>query len=362
MLILEKLQNIKKINLDLGKYTFFQKLNWRRIAIFLLFQFVFSAITAPLILFYGPFENIKSVIVGSLYTTYRHKYMAEFFLSQEAIERIIGRDGYYTQSELVNEQEMSEQPVEDIDIRASSSDKVEQFVIDGGRSFQGYLIVVSDPKMVKVGYSSKLPVEGERTSTLAKRNNALAAVNAGGFTYNGESWASTGGTYEGFIIRDGKVIGNAHGDEDTPDDAIGITDKGQLIFGRYSINDLRNKGVKEAICFFGPQLIVNGKKLFSQGETGGLGYAPRTAIGQKATGEILFLCVDGRDLLGSLGASMYDLQEILYKQGAYNAINLDGGSSSAMYYNGKIINKPTNSAGERAIPSVFMVVPEGEDD
>ncbi|MDF2522866.1 MAG: exopolysaccharide biosynthesis protein, partial [Clostridiales bacterium] len=162
---------------------------------------------------------------------------------------------------------------------------------------------------------------------------------------------------EGFIIQDGKVTGNVYPDEDTHDDAIGFTDKGQLIFGRYTINDLKKKNVKEAICFFGPQLIVNGKKMFSPGETGGLGIAPRTAIGQKANGEIMFIVVDGRDLLGSLGATMYDLQEILFKQGAVNAINLDGGSSSAIYYDGKIINRQTNSAGERAIPSVFMVSP-----
>ena len=347
MLALGKMQNFFGFTRNI-------KFNWKNIAIFLVFEFFFSAVTAPLIIFYGPFDNIKSIVVGSFYTTMRHKYLAEFFLSQDAIERIIGKDGYYTQAEARQEQALTDQPVEDIKIQASQSANVQKFDIDGGRSFKGYLIQIDDPTMVKVGYSSKLPLEGERTSSIAKRNKAFAAINAGGFTYN-EAWASTGGGFEGFIMHNGKVIGNALPDDDTPDDAIGITDKGQLIFGRYSVNDLKKKNVKEAICFFGPQLIVNGKKMFSAGETGGLGYAPRTAIGQKATGEIVFLVVDGRDLLGALGASMFDLQEILHAQGVVNAINLDGGSSSALYYDGRIINKQTNSTGERPIPSIFMV-------
>ena len=55
---------------------------------------------------------------------------------------------------------------------------------------------------------------------------------------------------------------------------------------------------------------------------------------------------------------MFDLQEILFANGAVNAIALDGGSSSTMFYNGKIVNSPSNPMGERVIPSVFMMIPE----
>ncbi|MDF2523671.1 MAG: exopolysaccharide biosynthesis protein, partial [Clostridiales bacterium] len=184
-------------------------IQWKKVAIFLLFELVFSAITAPTIIFYGPFENIKSVVVGSLYTTYSHKYMAEFFLSQEAIDRIIGKDGYFNDEKIVQEEVSTDQPVQDINIAASHSEKVSLTYIDGGRSFQGYLITIDDPSLVKVATSEKLPIEGERASTIAKRNKALAAINAGGFTYS-ESWSSTGGAYEGFIIQDGKVTGNVY--------------------------------------------------------------------------------------------------------------------------------------------------------
>jgi len=327
----------------------------KKIAIFLAFEFIFTAVTMPLLVFFGPFDNVKKVVVGSLFTTFSHKYMVEVFLSQQAIERIIGKDGYYAYAEA----ETDGQTIDKMDFKVVHTDKIDVLNIEGG-DLKGCMLVIHDPTRIKVGYSSKIPKQGETTSTIAKNNGAIAALNAGGFTYN-DNWASTGAGFEGFIIHEGRVIGNALKNENTPDDAIGFTDKGQLIFGRYSINDLKRNNVKEAISFFGPQLIVKGKKRFSPGDNGGLGIAPRSAIGQKATGEVIFLAIDGRDILGgSLGASMYDLQEILYAQGVVNAINLDGGSSTTLFYNGKVINKPSNPMGERAIPSVFMVLPEKE--
>ena len=65
----------------------------------------------------------------------------------------------------------------------------------------------------------------------------------------------------------------------------------------------------------------------------GSGLNPRTAIGQCADGSVLMLVTDGRGKNGHLGASASDLIEIMEKYGAVNAANLDGGSSSCMYYN-----------------------------
>lgn len=331
---------------------------FKKIFIVLVLECVISLITAPIIIFYGPFENLKSVVVGSLYTTLSHQYMVEFFLSDQAIERIIGKVGAYSQS--TGEEEVNSGS---FNIKITHSDKIDFMKIDGGNlRLKGYLLVIHDPTTVKVGYSSKLPIEGELTSEIAKRNGAIAAINAGGFAYNTNSgaWTSTGGKFEGYILHNGQIAGNNIKSENKAYDAVGFNNKGQLIFGKYSVKKLKDMGVGEAVCFFGPKLIVNGKKMFAKGEYGGMGINPRTAIGQKSTGEVLFLVIEGRDLLGSFGASMYDLQEILYEQGAVNAINLDGGSSSAMYYNGKLVNKPSNAMGERTIPSVFMALPAKE--
>ena len=69
----------------------------------------------------------------------------------------------------------------------------------------------------------------------------------------------------------------------------------------------------------------------------GSGLNPRTAIGQRADGAILMLVTDGRGKAGHLGASASDLINVMVEYGAINAANLDGGSSSCMYYNGEYL-------------------------
>lgn len=351
-------QKIKKAGFFsvFGKYISEKlKRNWKIITAFILFEAVFTFLTAPLIVYFGPFNNLKSTLVGSLYSTLSHRYMVDSFLSQEAIERIIGNRGYYVD---VPKTESIQDQAGAVKINSTHSDKVELVQIDGA-GIKGYMTFISDPTKVKVGYSSKLPAMGESTSAIAKANKALVAINAGGFSYNDSvNWSSIGDKFEGYIIHEGKIVGNSNNDDDQKDDAIGITAKGELVFGRYSANELIKNNVKEAITFFGPQLIVKGNKVFRYGEDGGLGIAPRTAIGQKANGDIIFLVIDGRNIFGSLGATVYDVQEILYANGAVNAIALDGGSSSTMFYNGKVINNVSNPMGERVIPSVFMMVPD----
>ena len=111
-------------------------------------------------------------------------------------------------------------------------------------------------------------------------------------------------------------------------------------------------GINSAVEF-GPYLIVNGKNQIKNSNSGGI--QPRTAIGQKKDGTIIMVCIDGRKPGYSLGATLMDLQNVFNKYGAHNAANLDGGSSSTMYYNGKLVNKPSTPIGERYLPNAIIV-------
>ena len=169
-------------------------------------------------------------------------------------------------------------------------------------------------------------------------------------------------------MHDGKVIFNDLKENTRKSEIVAFTDGGKLLVGSYSLNELNKLNVSEAVSF-GPALIVNGKPTIKEGD-GGLGIAPRTAIGQKKDGTILMLTIDGRSIKSS-GATLLDVQNILLEHGAYNASNLDGGSSSSMYYNGKLINNPCekiifNSSeiivrkqknGSGRVVSTFMVLP-----
>ncbi len=314
----------------------------RRLFIFLLFELIFTCITAPLLVFYGPFEDVKSTIVGASMNTLSHQYIAKLFLSDDAIVRIL------KDTHAVDPTEQGEQ-LQTIKLSNKHNSKIEVFNIDGG-DFEGKLMVVHDPTRVIAGYSSQMPDSGETTSQISKNNGAIGGINAGGFMDRG--WTGTGGTPLGFIVHNGKIIYNQVKNDDTKQNTVAFTKEGMLIVGKHSMKELKKLGIKEGVSF-GPPLIVNGKPTITKGD-GGWGIAPRTAIGQRETGEVLMLVIDGRSL-ESFGATLRDVQDVLLQYGAVNAANLDGGSSTTMYYNGKVINKPSDKLGERTVPSAFVV-------
>ena len=135
---------------------------------------------------------------------------------------------------------------------------------------------------------------------------------------------------------------------------FGFDKDDKLVLGRISDRQALNMGLRDAIEF-GPYLIINGKRSFVRGN-GGWGIAPRSAIGQRQDGIVLFLVINGR-LTTSIGADMVDLCDIMENYGAYNAANLDGGSSSELVINNKIINTPV-AGGKNGLRdmSTFWVV------
>ncbi|MCX7710120.1 MAG: phosphodiester glycosidase family protein [Clostridia bacterium] len=298
----------------------------------------------PFLVFYGPFDNIKKIVVGASWNSFRTQYVSKMFLSDQAIARILG-NGYAVDPSTAGED------LQILKLGQNHDDVIEVFNVDGG-DYSGKLMIVHDPTRIVVGYSSQMPKAGETTSTIAKRNGAVAAINAGGFM--DLAWAGTGGAPMGYIFSGGKLLYSQSKDENAKADTAAFTDKGMLIVGRHSISQLKKYGVKEGVSF-GPPLIVNGKPTIKKGD-GGWGIAPRTAMGQRADGAVLFLVIDGRRL-GSLGATLRDVQDILLEYKAVNAVNLDGGSSTTMYFNGKVINKPSDVLGERSVPTTFMVMP-----
>jgi hypothetical protein len=126
-----------------------------------------------------------------------------------------------------------------------------------------------------------------------------------------------------------------------------------LHVGTMTVSEIKSKGIQSGVCF-GPVLISNGvprEQSFS-------GVNPRTAIGQRSDGAILMLVIEGRQVT-SMGATYQDLTEIFLSYGAVNACNLDGGSSTMMWYQGGYVNKCASVIGIRPLPTTFLVLKEG---
>lgn len=213
-----------------------------------------------------------------------------------------------------------------------------------GEGYSGLLAIVKDPSQITVAKSTTLGSYGNLISKFSKDNNALVAINASGFA--DENWQGNGGTITGSMVIDGVDYGN-------PSERLkffGFKEDNRLYIENYNKDNISQYkwGIQ-----FSPALIVDGE-IYVQGSFG-YGLQPRSAVGQSKSGEFLMLIIDGRQVGHSLGATVTDLAEIMLRHNAYQAMNLDGGSSSIMTYKGETINKPssTNYLG-RYLPNAFI--------
>ena len=110
-----------------------------------------------------------------------------------------------------------------------------------------------------------------------------------------------------------------------------------------------------------PQLIKNGKSEITwEEEKSSKSFVetkhPRTAVAKLKDGKFLMVTVDGRSE-ASGGIGLEDLAKILLELGATDAMNLDGGGSSTMFLDGKVVNHPSDKEGERKVGDAILVTP-----
>jgi exopolysaccharide biosynthesis protein len=190
---------------------------------------------------------------------------------------------------------------------------------------------------------------------MVERTGAIAGVNAGGFA--DPNWQGNGFQPIGLVIANGEIYYDGGINNKKKTQIVGLDKTGKMVAGNYTIPQLKEMGVREAVTFQ-PRIIVNGKGLVKNAADG-WGIAPRTVMGQRADGAILFLVIDGRQT-HSIGANLYDCQNIMLENGAVIAANLDGGSSTVLVKDHQIVNSPASKSGERYLPTAFLVFNDPE--
>ncbi len=301
------------------------------------------------LVFNGPSQHVSDLAALAMDESSAAKFVPRLFLGEDGMNAVLSRNTIQEINEEVNTQL--------IDTTLATSDEgdeetpdIEIVEVKGG-TYRGYMMIVKDPSRVIVGvcastFSTTAP--GKLLPDIVAHYNGVGGINAGGFWDNGGQ--GNGGFPIGLVISQGKLMNNAY-DNASYNTAIGFDQNNVLIVQKMNTETAVKRGLRDAVAF-GPGLIVNGEPAAITGTSGGVN--PRSAIGQRADGAVLLLVIDGRQV-NSLGAGMSDLISVMLEYGAVNAANLDGGSSSKLYYNGEFINDGVAVTGSRRLATAFIV-------
>ena len=312
----------------------------------------------------GPSATARDLFVMSVRETSAMGWVANLYFSDEEIARIENRkdveDFNETDTSLIQIPKETE-PVfgDDSEEKGPQPDAWGLIDEDGdgiilqdvkGEGYSGYMMVVLDPSRVIVGsvpgaYGSR----GYTVEEMVKNFDAVAGTNAGGFydpdgkgngsipdslvVFEGQTYYAGSGSRQGFVGFDSNHI--------------------MHVAKRITEAEIKEKDIQYGVCF-GPVLVANGEPC----EMNVSGVNPRTAIGQRSDGAILMLVIDGRQVI-SMGATMQDLVDIMLDYGAVNACNLDGGSSTLMWYEDGYVNNCASVIGIRPVPTAILVLKEG---
>ncbi|MFD4958451.1 phosphodiester glycosidase family protein [Microbacterium sp. NPDC058389] len=225
----------------------------------------------------------------------------------------------------------------------SGADTVTYYVAD---------VTLSDATAVRSAFAKDQFGENitELTSAIAADNDAIFAINGDYYGFRDT----------GIVIRNGVVFR----DEPAREGLVFYTD------GRVEVYDETTTTAAELLAdgawntlSFGPAIVEDGSVVdgiedveidTNFGNHSIQGDQPRTAVGVIDENHLVFVVVDGRQSGYSAGVTLTELADIMVDLGATTAYNLDGGGSSTMYFNGEVINQPSNG-GERGTSDILYI-------
>ncbi len=302
----------------------------------------------------GPSPALRDSFVMTMIWTRRFDFIPNIFLTEEEVQEIYNTHFKVTASDKTDPSMISIHTGEENDPSQGSQPDAYGLVDEDGdgvimvdvkkKGFVGKMMVVKDPSRIFVGKPEVYGGYGMTLDAMCDRYGAIGGINGGAFF--DEDGGGTGGFPDGLTIVDGEYFVAGH--ERT---FAGFTEDNILFVGDIDQDTAWDLHIRCGVSF-GPALIING-----QGVYGGYmetGINPRTAIGQRADGAVLMLVIDGRQM-HSVGCSFGDVRDVMIDFGAVNACNLDGGSSTVMYYNGEYVNSPSSASGtSRTLPNAFL--------
>jgi exopolysaccharide biosynthesis protein len=286
------------------------------------------------------FPSAQKMFVTTVLESGQLKFLAGLFLSPEQVQAIVDENSMKELNAEVNTDLIS------FDNSTNTDQKDIEVEEVAGATYTGTMMIIKDPSRLSVASIYPWKAQGIPLEELCLQDGAIAGINGG--LYNSHN--NSGGNPYGVLVSHGEIQYNKPWEWPglvligfTEDNILEIIDING--YKQDQVEALvKERKIRDAVTFQEEasdsnnhfvQLIINGESREMNGQGSGLN--PRTARGQRADGSVLLFVTDGRGKAGHLGASSGDLISVMEQYGAVNAANLDGGSSSCMWYNGEYL-------------------------
>ena len=310
---------------------------------------------------YGPIDYVRNLVITTAMQTRSHQWIAYIFYGEKTINKVMSHNYIEKFDEDVNVDDIvidtkekknyDNEYEKELLTREDGNDLYKVLNVKVGNA-NGYLVAIYDPTKVRLLRTRKFDAGtyGERVVDMCSRYGGVVCINGGGFA-NGLSNGSD--VPMGYVIDDGEVVWDPG--TNNKGNIIGITAEGKLKLMNATGSEAAKSGIEYGIEF-GPFLIVNGKSANMEGTP--FGVANKCVIAQRKDGVMMFLVTEGETYID--GASLKDVLEVLERYGAYNAANLDGGQSTSLIVENKMINTPNYLAkkqGGRYVVTGWGLIP-----
>ncbi|HBJ16533.1 MAG TPA: hypothetical protein DDY90_08345 [Clostridiales bacterium] len=296
-----------------------------------------AACLAANLIFNGPSTAARDILTMTLLEPSGTKWIPGLFMDAETLDSIRARedsnltDEFSDASDIVINKDTAISA--DTDEWANYPDGI-RFESYSGDTYNAHIMIVRDPSKVYLATSTEnfsTSIPGTRIDDQIETDGAIAGVNAGAFYDNGTSDPSVGSVPEGLVYSKGVCKWTTGSPPNGIKGFAGFNKDNILVVAQDNLTKAQAEelNIRDGCCF-GPVLIMNGE-INQEAYNSNSGWNPRTAIGQRKDGAVVFVCIDGRQA-GSAGGTYKDVIDIMIEYGVVNACNMDGGSSSIMVY------------------------------
>lgn len=296
-----------------------------------------AACLALNLIFNGPSPAARDILTMTLLEPSGTKWIPGLFMDAQTLDSIRARDDSNLKDEFSNASEIvinKDTAISaGVDEWANYPDGI-RFESHSGDTYNAHIMIVRDPSKVYLGTSTEnfsTSIPGTRIDDQIETDGAIAGVNAGAFFDNGTSDPAVGSVPEGLVYSKGVCKWTTGSPPNGIKGFAGFNKDNILVVAQDNLSKAQAEelNIRDGCCF-GPVLIMNGE-INQEAYNSNSGWNPRTAVGQRKDGAVVFVCIDGRQA-GSAGGTYKDVIDIMIEYGVVNACNMDGGSSSIMVY------------------------------